>query len=394
MKVTVAILIQQLYMKNVQILAGKRGLQNQVDGISFFEDIENGVNMAKNTVIFTNQHFFSICGERDYQKIITTYVRMRVAALCFKLPEKQVIPENFIRAANRYSLPVLTLPSDTIVSSVISGIAYEIFYRNGYNLSMSYEDNFIQEMILTEQDSQMMIKRARMMGIKVDEYLAVMLVCPKKTAVAYDICSYCKEVWGSNCFTCSRNGIAMVVVRMKQPFETTRDRLRVRAEELYDLLKKKFPSESVNIGVGHCYESVSELRKSYYEAKSALLAGKMKHMNRGVFCYDQMGIYRILFDLKNRDELYQVQSETAGVLKKYDEEYGTEFLTTIRTYFEEFCSVQGTAKALFVHYNTIRYRINKIQEIFGWNLMDMGDCVYLFIGLNADEYLEEEDNPR
>ena len=235
----------------------------------------------------------------------------------------------------------------------------------------------------------MLVKRARMMGIKVDEYLGVLLIAPQDVSIIPKIHKICKDAWDTNCFICSRNGMVMVIARMQQPFESTRGRLHMRAEELFAHLKRGLPGKSFRIGVGHCYEDVSHVRKSYYEARTALISGKMARSSRGLFFYDEMGIYRILFDLKNREQLYEIQEETVHRLKKYDAENGTAFTETIHAYFAAFCSVQKTAKALYVHYNTIRYRMERIKALFGWDLMNLSDCVYLYVGFHVDEYLEE-----
>ena len=389
MKLTVASLLLQPYMNGTRLLAGKKGLSHPVECVSFAEVPSAPHNLLKNTLLLTDASFFDLRDPDALARTFAFYQTAKVSALGLKLPDGAEPPEDFLRRAEQAALPVLALPADVILSSVISGVSYEIFYRNGYNLYNSYEDNFIQEMILTEQDRQMLVKRARMMGIKVDEYLGVLLIAPQDVSIIPKIHKICKDAWDTNCFICSRNGMVMVIARMQQPFESTRGRLHMRAEELFAYLKRGLPGKSFHIGVGHCYEDVSHVRKSYYEARTALISGKMARSSRGLFFYDEMGIYRILFDLKNREQLYEIQEETVHRLKKYDAENGTAFTETIHAYFAAFCSVQKTAKALYVHYNTIRYRMERIKALFGWDLMNLSDCVYLYVGFHVDEYLEE-----
>ena len=287
--------------------------------VSFAEVPSAPHNLLKNTLLLTDVSFFDLRDSDALARTFAFYQTAKVSALGLKLPDGAEPPEDFLRRAEQAALPVLALPADVILSSVISGVSYEIFYRNGYNLYNSYEDNFIQEMILTEQDRQMLVKRARMMGIKVDEYLGVLLIAPQDVSIIPKIHKICKDAWDTNCFICSRNGMVMVIARMQQPFESTRGRLHMRAESCS-------PSEARPAGqilphrVGHCYEDVSHVRKSYYEARTALIAGKMARSSRGLFFYDEMGIYRILFDLKNREQLYEIQEETVHRLKKYDAE--------------------------------------------------------------------------
>ena len=133
------------------------------------------------------------------------------------------------------------------------------------------------------------------------------------------------------------------------------------------------------------------LRNSYFNAKTALLAAISDSFQKDVVYYDQLGIYKVLFDIKNRENVYALRSEILGPIIKYDDEHQTDFLGTISTYLDSFCSVQDTAKKMTVHYNTIRYRIQKIKEELGWDLFKMEDCTNLAIGIQLNHFLTDEE---
>ena len=138
MKLTVASLLQQPYMNGTQLLAGKKGLSHPVECVSFAEEPSAALNMVKNTLLLVDDSFFTLRDQAALSKTVSAYQTVKVAALCLKLSIHETPPETFLKLAEQVSLPVLVLPADTILSSVISGISYETFYRNGYNLFNSY----------------------------------------------------------------------------------------------------------------------------------------------------------------------------------------------------------------------------------------------------------------
>ena len=180
MKVTIEYLIQQPYMNNVKVLCAQNHLRNVVDGISFLEGGSNRLMLLKNTMIMSDTASFLGMPEAELETLLDAYSKTRVSAVCLRSNVDKANLHRITTAAARRNIPVLLLPEDTIISSVISGINYEFLYSSGYDLTHSYEDNFIQEMIFAEQDTKMILHRARMMGIRVNEFLCVIMIMPLK----------------------------------------------------------------------------------------------------------------------------------------------------------------------------------------------------------------------
>lgn len=394
MGLTVSSVIHLPYMKDVQVVAGREGLGRPIEGVSILEPAGIQAEGAglKNMMVVTNEAFFQVYGQQSMQRVVAMYAQNQVAALCFKISTtaNTLLPEDLMQAAERFRLPLLCLPADTSIAAVINGVTYEVLRGNGYNMMVPYEENLIQELIFAERDKQMRIKRAAMLGIKVDELLGLILIQPEGRIDSQKIVAFCKKEWDTNCLCSSRNGRALVLLRMSTPYETMHQRLVEKTEQLLQALTKRFRSAGFTLGIGHCYEHVHEVYRSYYEARMALVAGQTVQSGERIFLFDNMGVYRILFDLKNRDALYQFRDETVGRLQRYDEKRSTSFLETVKVFMAQSYSVQGTAAALFVHYNTIRYRMNKIKAVFGWDLTDSNDCMNLFLGLKIDEYLRRD----
>lgn len=389
MAVTVKYLIGQSYMAGVRVACGESSLMNRVEGLTFFYDAyENGV--SKNNLVL------AVAGElRKYsgdqaEQIAEMFLNQRVSALIIKMEEKYTDQdEALISVFAKHRFPVLLFPSDMFFASLIRGINYDIIYSQGYNLSNSYEDNCLQEMVCVERDEHSILKYAKMMGIRVNEYLCIVMLKPSVGMEPQKLAHSCHEYIGNQGLISLRNGTVMLMLRSTKDYAAAGSDFRRLARELYSHLKTVYKKEGIIMGVGHAFENQIEIRKSYHSAKTALMDA-MSSPDKGVLFYDDMGIYRILYHLRNRKDLYELRNATVGRVQEYDLKNRTEYAATIKAYIDNFYSIRNTSRELYVQYNTIRYRISKIKEEFGWDLFDRDDCIYLTIGFQADDFLQEE----
>jgi len=136
-----------------------------------------------------------------------------------------------------------------------------------------------------------------------------------------------------------------------------------------------FNGVKINIGIGRYYESIENLPKSYKEALEALNLGKKIVGSGKVIHFNDLGIYKLLLDVSDKNQLKDFALNYLQPLIKQDEQHGTELIATLEAYLRNDKKICKTAKELFVHRNTIRYRIKKISDILG---IDMSDGEMLF----------------
>jgi PucR family transcriptional regulator, purine catabolism regulatory protein len=114
---------------------------------------------------------------------------------------------------------------------------------------------------------------------------------------------------------------------------------------------------------------IAGLRRSVRQALGAREVGR--HVNLpSPYYYEQMGLYRLLTELRGRDELARFYDETLGDLVRYDRAHGTELVRTLEAFFAENANASRTARVLYVHRNTLNYRLQRIVEITGLDLND------------------------
>ncbi|MBP2667172.1 MAG: pucR, partial [Firmicutes bacterium] len=105
------------------------------------------------------------------------------------------------------------------------------------------------------------------------------------------------------------------------------------------------------------------------------------------FGYEALGFYKVLFNVSNRKELETFRSDILGPLNGYDQRHKGELLPTLTAFLEDTENMALVAEKLHIHRNTLRYRMQKVEELTGRNLNDTQDRMHLYFATVVDKYL-------
>lgn len=185
-----------------------------------------------------------------------------------------------------------------------------------------------------------------------------------------------------NTFVTAVDGYHIVVVRQVKPEEKDAT-LYKTAELLADTVQTEL-MEKVHVAYGKVAEEIRRVANSYKEAKLALGVGKIFNPEQVVVSYDSLGIGRLIYQLPLPmcrmfiEEIFKDQSPD-----KFDE----ETLTTINEYFANSLNVSETARKLYIHRNTLVYRLDKIQKMTGLDIRNFDDAITFKIALMVVKYM-------
>lgn len=164
--------------------------------------------------------------------------------------------------------------------------------------------------------------------------------------------------------------------------------IRSFCDEILEFTKNEDFVDDLHIGIGRNYRDIKEVARSYQEASRVLECQRKRSIARLSY-YDDLGIYRILtFECLDK-ELEQFYGEMLGSLVEYDREKGTDLVATLAKYFETQGNLKEMSEKLFIHYNTVVYRLQRIREIIGVDLDDYEDRLNLQISLKILDMLED-----
>lgn len=130
--------------------------------------------------------------------------------------------------------------------------------------------------------------------------------------------------------------------------------------------------QNLMIGVGEEKNTLSQLGESYTEAKRALEVGSLFHPEEGVYVYSRLLLERFLIGIPQEDCQY---FHSLLFNRKTAKLFNEEMLQTIDMFFRKDLNLSDTARQLFIHRNTLVYRLDKVQRMTGLDLRHFDDAV-------------------
>lgn len=155
------------------------------------------------------------------------------------------------------------------------------------------------------------------------------------------------------------------------------------ARSIVDTLGGEFYTKVV-VGIGTTVVGVKELAKSFKEAQVALEVGKVFDTEKSIVSYDNLGIARLIYQLPTTlCEMFLREVFKKGSIESLDQ----ETLFTIQRFFENNLNVSETSRKLFVHRNTLVYRLEKIKKLTGLDLREFDHAIIFKVALMVKKYL-------
>ncbi|MBR4932949.1 MAG: helix-turn-helix domain-containing protein, partial [Clostridia bacterium] len=155
------------------------------------------------------------------------------------------------------------------------------------------------------------------------------------------------------------------------------------AKEISDTLSTEFYTQ-VSIGIGTIVDNIKDLARSYKEAQIALEVGKVFDTEKSIISYENLGIGRLIYQLPTTlCEMFLQEVFKNGSLDSLDR----ETLMTIQAFFENNLNVSETSRKLFVHRNTLVYRLEKIRKLTGLDLREFDHAITFKVALMVKRYL-------
>ena len=257
------------------------------------------------------------------------------------------------------------------------------------NLLVAYKerfdkDNFIKNLLLDNLLLVDIYSRAKKLHIQTDAKRVVMII---ETAAIKD--SNVLEIVraflgsGSSDFATAVDENNVIVVKELEESDCYRE-LSDAAHEIVENLKNE-GMHDVRVAYGTVVNEIKEVSRSYKEAKMALDVGKIFFDERNVIAYSALGIGRLIYQLP----IPLCKMFIKEIFKsKSPDEFDEETLTTINKFFENSLNVSETSRQLFIHRNTLVYRLDKLQKSTGLDLRVFDDAITFKIALMVVQYMK------
>ncbi|MDE6926886.1 MAG: helix-turn-helix domain-containing protein [Acetatifactor sp.] len=257
------------------------------------------------------------------------------------------------------------------------------------NLAIAYKErfdrnNFFQNLILDNLLLVDIYNRAKKLHIEAKAPRVVFLVEARleKDGIVTELL---KGMFSSQSgdYITAVDESSVILIKSLMPGSTHEDMMAV-ADTIVAMMNAE-AMLNVRVAFGTVVQELKDVSKSYKEAKMALDVGKIFYAERNVVAYSILGIGRLIYQLPvNLCKLFVDEIFGGNIPSQLDD----EALTTINKFFENNLNVSETSRQLFVHRNTLVYRIEKIQKSTGLDLRNFDDALTFKIALMVVNYMK------
>ena len=256
------------------------------------------------------------------------------------------------------------------------------------NLLIAYKerfdkDNFIKNLLLDNLLLVDIYNRAKKLHIDTEVRRVIFIIETKheKDSTALD---NVRNLLGNRAkdFVTAVDEKNIIVVKELEPNDGHVELEKI-AQNLYNLLTEE-GEEGVLIAYGTIVNDIKEVSKSYKEANLALVVGKIFFSERNVIAYSALGIGRLIYQLPIPLCKMFIREIFEG---KSPDDFDEETLTTINKFFENNLNVSETSRQLYIHRNTLVYRLDKLQKSTGLDLRVFEDAITFKIALMVVKYM-------
>lgn len=349
-------------------------LQNTIEGLKAITRIDLGVMDTDGKMLAT-----TLAESGDYEKSVLSFVESPA--------ESQVIQGyQFFKIYDEHQLEYILIASGGSEDVYMVGkiAAFQI-----QNLLIAYKerfdkDNFIKNLLLDNLLLVDIYNRAKKLHIDTEVRRVIFIV---ETSHERDINALdsLRAVLGGK----SRDFITAVdeknIIVVKELAVTDGyPEMEKTAQDILNLLKEE-GEENVRIAYGTIVGDIKEVSKSYKEAKLALDVGKIFFDEKEIIAYSTLGIGRLIYQLPIPLCKMFIREIFEG---KSPDEFDEETLTTINKFFENSLNVSETSRQLYIHRNTLVYRLDKLQKSTGLDLRVFEDAITFKIALMVVKYMK------
>lgn len=372
-------------MSKAKLITGERGLENGIrwaykaENMEFASWVHGQELLIVSTPIINSVDF-------DLHRVIEDAIRMRLAGVLLLEGEDYVssIEVKTIALADRNSLPIISIPGDIPLVDILEELGHAIVFQDK---KQSVYGDFLAELVFGNRiEPQMISKWAELIGYDLKENQRVFMVHFTFSDDA-NVPGLMELMSGQLEVLFNTQGSAAVLSHFHTNLigltgEESEDKLNKIFDSYFEWINSRKSNVNCRVGIGSSYEEPEMLNKSFSEASSAL------KLANPVQWYEKLGFIKILVDVEDQKKMNEYMRQILGDIIKHDNENNSELLNTLIAYFDCNENMKEVGSRIFIHPNTVKYRLSQIQEICGLNLSVTNEKMELYNALLIWRLLE------
>ena len=306
------------------------------------------------------------------------------------------IPQSVIDLSNQKHFPLFLIPWDTPLVDIFEELGHAIASINLIN--DKHKDLLFSIIFNTNLSLDYLKYQSQEVNFSFDGYLQFfeinfLLPQSENTLILNDvdkdtICQFIHTLFENEHIPILSSSYTKNIIALINVNNTSLDTLNTLFPQILNYIKENPPNYIVNIGIGTRQKSLEKYKLSYEQASKCInLAIKQKQKNM-IYYYEQLGLYQLFYDINNKTLLENFVHNILYSLMAYDKKYNTNLIQTLEVYLNKNCNLNQTAETLFIHRNTIKYRLQRIEEITNTSLDDAFTRLNFFNAILIKKFLQ------
>ena len=347
----------------MELIGGKKGWSNSISWLLMLEDVNVTKHFAgKELAVTTGIGFAST---EKLKTLVQALLDSHAAGLVINTGEYiKDVPKEIVDMCDEHDFPLLTVPWEIVLAEMIKDITARVFFQGIADERI--QDAFIRA--IKEPDNQENYRTELLPYFDVDGTFQVALLTTEgldamdtveRKRLGYRMQLYLENISHNGCFFYYDSNFVLVMndVGFKDMTEII--------EGMVKRVKMRMPDVPMYVGVGTCLTDISQVALCYERAKAAVTMAYRK--KRDLQYYDEMGMYRLLYAVKDTALLQEMENNPLRLLDEYDKKHNANYAETLELYLKHDGSIQAVSEAMFTHRNTVIYRINNIKKLLNTN---------------------------
>ncbi len=347
-------------LKKNRLLAGVGGLGNIVTGINIYEYMLKKTHDRTGELYLTSFYNIREGGEEALLEHIRVLIDTNCPGLLMGAGTYADVNEEIKKLADEYNFPIISIEENIIYSDVLESV-YKLI------LESTAVDNkvILLDRIMALEEGDIISKYVSQINDRLEtQYCILYFSCDKNKDMAYTLLN--NELGHLDENTIIKNEAEMVIIVSSKKELGILDSIMTKiADKLSEINTDSY------VGISNIYEDYREFKKAVIESKYAHMTCSKITQKRSASIF-QIGIYRMLIPICKNKDVVEYARSVVNKVRAYDESYNMEILETILMYIKCDYDILETSKRLFLHKNTIRYRLKKIESIID---NTNGDCM-------------------
>ena len=347
----------------MKLMAGHNGWSNSINWIIMIEDLKIISNFSGRELAVTTGLGFQT--EEQLMELVSSLVRHDSSGLIINTGKYVMeIPQAVRTYCEEHDFPLLSVPWSVYLVDMIKDLSIRVFLQGTADEQIS--DALIRA--IEQPDAKNLYTNVLLPVFDTDGTFQVFLITTKdldkmdtvdRRRLGFRIQIYMKNLTHNAHFFYYNGNFVLVI----NALEAARSLGIIR-----DFMERArmIMTQELHIGCGSLVSDITNLHISYQRALAAV--SMALETGNYLTVFDEMGVYRILYSVQDRDLLMQIYREYLEPLRRYDAKHGTEYTKTLELYLKYSGSIQAVAEAMFTHRNTVTYRIRNIKQMLGCSL--------------------------